>query len=256
VNSSASIPGNSASDDFYDSTPLEPNLIYQGEILADVPIVSMPKPNPWQLLRTRSGRRVHDALQHGALGNLVFVVDSNQSTEQWYEDGLGDYVMAVLDRSPVVVLSQTCDVQNKDFVQIAPVFAAKPDDEYVERLKNRDILSAVWIKKHPPEIPTESYADLELIQAIHKTYLKRIREGQHFRLNPERIRTLQGAITRYFGRPNSFDSRSDSVPTDGIYLCVACFYLDARVMQATLKKDARFPECSACHGGSWVLKGR
>jgi hypothetical protein len=164
--------------------------------------------------------------------------------------------MAVLDKRPVVVLNQTCDVQNKDHLQVAPIFPAKSDEKYVEKLKNREILSAVWIKSHPPEILEESYADLELIQAVHKTYLKTILKEQHFRLSAERIRILQGAITRYFGRPNSFDSKLDTVPADGTYLCVACFYLDARVTQLTLGKDSRFPACENCHGTGWVLKGR
>jgi hypothetical protein len=256
VTSSASTPGNAASDDFYDVAPLEPHLVYQGEIFADVPILSMPKPKAWQLIRTKSGKRVHDALQHGGLGNLVMVHDSNFSKELWYEDGLGDYVMAVLDKRPAVVLTQTCDVQNKDHIQVAPIFSAKSDEKYIEKLKNREILSAVWIKTHPPEISEESYADLELVQAVHKTYFKRILASQHFRLTAERIRILQGAITRYFGRPNSFDSRVDTVPTNGTYLCVACFYMAARVTQVPLEKDLKFPVCETCRGTGWVLKGR
>jgi hypothetical protein len=256
VTSSASIPGNAGPDDFYDAAPLEPHLVYQGEILVDLPILSIPRPNAWQLLRTRSGRRVHDALKQGGLGGLVMVHDSNLSKELWYEDNLGDYAMAVLDKRPVVVLSHTCDVQNKDFFQVAPIYEAKADEKYIEKLRNREILSAVWIKEHPPEIPQESYADLELIQAVHKTYFKAIPQKQHFRLSPERIRILQIAITRYFGRPNSFDSRSDTVPTDGIYLCVRCFYMDAHVTQVALGRDSNFPQCETCRGTGWALKGR
>ena len=178
------------------------------------------------------------------------------STEEWYADGLGDYAVAVLDKRPVVVLSQTCDIQNKDFIQVAPIFGARPDDDYVERLKNRAVLSAVWIKRRPPEIPEESYADLELIQAVHRSYFRKLRPGQHFRLNATRTRGLQSAITRYFGRPNSFDARSDTVPADGVYLCVACFYMDARVSHLVLQRDSLFPACGTCHGTAWVLKGR
>jgi len=255
VSSSINTPGEAGPDDFYEPAPLEPTLLYQGEILAKVPIVNMPKPNPWQLLRTRSGKRVHEALEHGGLGGLVKVVDSNLSTEQWYGDDLGDYVMAVLDKRPALVLNQTCDVQNKDFLQIAPIFPAGNED-YVERLQRGEILSAFWIKKRVPEIQVESYADLELIQAVHKTYLKRINPTQHFRLNSQRIRVLQGAITRYFGRPNSYDVKSDHVPTGGTYLCVGCFYMDALVTSVDLSAGSRFQACQVCQGTQWVLKGR
>ena len=193
MRSNASTLGEEIPEDFYDPVPLEPGLLYQGEILADVPILSMPKPNAWQLLRTKSGRRVHDALNHGGLGGLVKVLDSNLSTEQWYADKLGDYAMAVLDKAPALLLSQTCDVQNKDFLQIAPIFSAGSDSTYIERLKKGEILSAFWVKKHLPEIAEESYADLELIQAVHKSYLRRISQKQHFRMNAQRTRILQSA---------------------------------------------------------------
>lgn len=256
MSSSVNIPGESQPDDFYDAAPLEPHLLYQGEILGNVPILSMPKPSPWQLLRTKSGRRIHEALEHGSLGGLVKVVDANQSTEQWYTDGLGDYAMAVLDKRPALVVSQTCDIQNKDFVQVAPIFPAGTELTYLSRLQNDEIPSAFWIKTHAPEIPEESYADLELIQSIHKTYFRGIAPNRHFRVSAARTRVLQRFITRYFGRPNSFDSRSDRPPIAGTYLCVGCFYLDGVAASVDLAADGAFPTCAACGGTQWVLQGR
>src|SRR5260370_23052802 len=106
----------------------------------------MPKPNPWQLLRTRSGKRVHDALEHGSLGGLVKVVDANLSTEQWYADGLGDYAMAVLDNRPALILSQTCDVQNNGFLQVAPIFPAG-DCGDIEKVAKTKLLSSFCLNK-------------------------------------------------------------------------------------------------------------
>ena len=256
MTSSATIPGDEGTDDFYDGAPLEPHLVYQGEILIDVPILRMPRPARWQLLRTRSGLRLDDALEHGNIGGQVRVLDSNQSKEQWQENGEGDFAMAVLAKSPVLVLNQTCDVQNNDFLQVAPVFSASADPQDLEKLRSGGIFSTFWLKKRPPEIPDESYADFELIQAIHKTYVKRIVATQHFRLGPERIRLLQRSLTRYFGRPNSFDSRSDLSPRAGIYLCVRCFYKEGRVTSIQLDEGSSFPACESCAGTSstWVAK--
>jgi hypothetical protein len=72
--------------------------------------------------------------------------------------------------------------------------------------------------------PNHSYADLEQIQAVHKTYVKRLTPEQHVRLNANRTRELQRHITKFFGRPNSFDSRADKAPSKGTYLCVNCFF--------------------------------
>jgi hypothetical protein len=255
VTSSANTPGETP-EGFYDAAPLEPHLLYQGEILINVPFLDIPKPPNWQLIRTKSGRRVDEALNHGSLGGLVRVLDSNVSHEEWGADGRGDFVMARLQKGPALVLNTTCDLQNKDFVQIAPVFPVGGDAAHLERLRNGEIISAIWIQARPPDIPEESYADLELIQAVHKSFVRRIRPDQHFRLNPERVRSLQRATTFYFGRPNSFDSRADAVPRTGTYLCVRCFYLEGRASAKSLYEGGEFGFCEACGGTTWVIQGR
>ena len=115
--SNGNILGNDENERFYDAAPLEPHLLYQGEILIDVPFLNMPKPSHWLLLRTRSGKPVDEALQGGSLGGIVKVLDSNQSREQWYSESDGDFAMARLAKRPAVVLSQTCDIQTKQFIQ-------------------------------------------------------------------------------------------------------------------------------------------
>ena len=260
MSSNATTPGEASPVDFYDATPTESHLLYQGEILADIPILSMPKLSRWLLLRTGSGRRVHEALEHGAKPGTVKVLDSNMSREQWYADGLGDYAMAVLDKRPVLVLSQTCDVQNKDFVQVAPILpvsieGAEAEAGDLDNLIMGNIINAFWIRAHPPEIPAESFADLTLIQAVHKSYIRRLRQEQHFRLSADRTRLLQQFITRYFGRPNSFDAQHDHAPRRGTYLCVTCFYMSGSISATNIEEGANFPSCGVCNGTQWVLRG-
>jgi hypothetical protein len=207
------------------------------------------------LLRTRSGKPVDEALQQGNLGGIVKVLDSNQSKIEWYNGADGDFAMARLSKRPVLILSQTCDVQTKEFIQIAPIFSADGTSDNLTRLRQGQIISAFWLKANSPHF-TEGYADLELIQAVHKSYVKRLLPSQHFRLTHSRTLELQRFITRYFGRPNSFDADSDLAPRDGTYLCVACFYLDGKVTAVTLTEGHNFEHCGACGGRGWVLKGR
>lgn len=258
MSSSEPIPGsnNIHLDDFYDAAAVEPHLLYQGEILIDVPILSMPLPSRWLLLRTWSGRRLDEALDYGAVGNKAKVLDSNQTQIEWDAVNKGDFAMGILYKRPVLVLNQNCDLADNKFFQVAPIYSVEAEQRDLEKLKSGDIFSAFWIKKHSPEIPDESYADFELIQAVHKSYVKRITPKQHFRLNAERIQLLQRAITRYFGRPNSYDSRSDKVPRTGAYLCVSCFYWDGRITSPSLEEGADFPVCGTCGGTAWVRKGR
>ena len=198
---------------------------------------------------------VDEALQGGNLGGLVKVLDSNQSKEQWYNATDGDFAMARLSKRPVLVLSQTCDVQTKDFLQVAPIYPAEGNDEHKTRLRQGQILSAFWLPEHMPEI-SESYADLSLIQAVHKSYLKRISAKQHFRVSHQRTRELQKFITRYFGRPNSYDAGADRAPIAGTYLCVACFYMNGVVSPITRSDSQEFQLCTVCGGRAWILKGR
>ena len=255
MTSSGNILGEIQDDDFYDAAPLEPHLLYQGEILVDTPFLSMPKDSRWLLLRTRSGKMVNEALQSGSLGGVVKVLDSNQSKEEWYNATDGDFVMARLSKGPVLVLNQTCDIQTKQFVQIAPIFAAEGTSDHVAKLRQGQIQSAFWLKAHPPHI-SESYADLELIQAVHRSYVNRILPSQHFRLTHMHTRELQRFITRYFGRPNSFDAGADPTPRDGTYLCVACFYMEGKITSVARTEGQAFDLCTACGGRAWVLKGR
>ena len=162
----------------------------------------------------------------------------------------------VLDKSPAVVLSQIYDVQSRNFLQIARIFPVGADTAYLGKLKNRKVLSAVWMPTHPPEFTGECYADLEQIQTIHKTCLRRIRPAQHFRLSAHRTRLLQQTLTRYFGRPNSYDSHSDSAPSSGFYLCARCFYMHGNVTSIELPEGASFLDCSTCASTPWVIPGR
>lgn len=250
-----STAGNPPSEkDFYDAAPLEPLLIYQGEILVDVPLLLTQKEKRWLLLRTNSGRTIHEAVKDGGVGGTVKVLDSNQTEVKWRDAIDGDSAVAYLTKRSVLVLSQTCDCENKDFIQVAPIYAADPED--VEKLKaGNDVYSAFYLQSHPPQVSTPSFADLERMQAIHKSYIKRLDPVQHFRLNDEHVRNLQSHITRYFGRPNSFDSRADVVPRTDTYLCIDCFYFNGVATAVTFEEGEPFRECEKCGGVKWVRKG-
>ena len=239
-------------DDFYDAAPVEPHLLYQGEIVFDVPLLLVRKETRWLLLRTHSGRTIHEALKDGGIGGTVKVLDSNQSKEKWQNAIDGDSAVSYLTKRPVLVLSQTCDIQNKDFIQVAPIYEADPTD--VDRLKSgTELYSAFYLKAHPPQF-TDSYADLERIQAVHKSYIKSVDDEQHFRLNDERVRELQRHLTRFFGRPNAFDARVDMVPSTDTYLCVDCFYFDGIATRIERNEGDAFSYCETCGGEKWVRK--
>jgi hypothetical protein len=246
---------NDQQDDFYDAAPLEPHLLYQGEVLVDVPILTESKPGRWQLLRTRNGEPLDDVLERvGNLGSQVRVLDSNQSLEKWYGPIDGDYVAARLSKRPVLVTSQTCDVQTKDYIQVAPIYPLPAED--IDRVKRGELYSSFYLKDHPPDILREGFADIEKMQAVHKTFLKRPFPKVHFRLKDAKLRELQRFITRFFGWPNSFDAGADRCPRSGTYLCAGCFYMDGKVTPMERTEGEPFENCPTCNGPNWILRGR
>jgi hypothetical protein len=240
---------------FYASSPLERELLYQGEILLETPIFSMPMPSRWLLLRTASGKRIDEALNYGAGAkeNRVRVLDSNQFDLEWQESKLGDFVMGILNKCPALVLSQNCDIANRDFIQIAPIIPIDAADAgLIERLQKHEVIDSFYLEPHPPEWEADAYADFELIQSVHKSYVKGIATENHFRLSDGKVLLLQQYLTRFFGRPNAYDVKGDAVPRDGIYMCAQCFYRDGTATSITFKKDGLFVVCQLCGGTKWL----
>jgi hypothetical protein len=94
------------------------------------------------------------------------------------------------------------------------------------------------------------------MQSVHKSYIKRPFPEIHFRLSPSNVRKLQQFITRYFGRPNSFDVDSDTCPRTGTYLCVACVYMDGVITPMERVEGQSFEAYPRCAGRNWILRGR
>ncbi|HWY22963.1 MAG TPA: hypothetical protein VNX26_17180 [Candidatus Acidoferrum sp.] len=255
MNSAENSPGKQQQDDFYDAAPLEPHLIYQGEILIDVPLFIVPFSelgNRWLILRSSKGKPIHQMLKDGETPTWMQVLDPKKSEIAWDEDGTkGDSVMGYMSKHPVVVLSQTCDVETKKFIQVAPVYPTV-DDGYIGKLMRDEVVSAFWVKKHPPLWEKEMYADFEHIQAVHKSYRKK--PSPHFRLAPKKVLDLQRAITRYFGRPNSFDAKKDLAPRSATYLCVGCFHFNGVATGIHVDEGKAFPVCEVCEGAAWTIQ--
>ena len=219
-----------------------------------MPLFIMVRETRWLLLRTGSGKPVDEALQNGKTPGTVRVHDSNQSGILWEQAGYdGDFAMGRLSKRPVLILSQSCDVQTKNFIQVAPIYPTD-DENYIGKLQRGEIISAFWLKPHPPHWSVNSYADLEQIQAVHKSYFKKLKPDQHFRLHPFKVVGLQQAVTRYFGRPNTFDVVTDRAPRTATYLCAYCFYWNAVVSKIDLQEGEPFRECTTCQHPQWILQ--
>ncbi|MHA1395919.1 MAG: hypothetical protein ACTSRZ_20640 [Promethearchaeota archaeon] len=102
-------------------------------------------------------------------------------------------------KSNIIVLSQTCDIEHREFISIAPVFPLTNINniDKINSLKNNKVNYRFYI----PESKNleESYAELTLIHSIPKEYLKL--ENRISSLSDYSRHLLQDQLNRYFCRP-------------------------------------------------------
>lgn len=157
--------------------------IFQGDIFKDQIIITIP-PNI-QILRETESEEFKSF-------NLEELSDAFEQKE---------YELTVVHaiKSNIIVLSQTCDIEHREFISIAPVFPLTKIESETKRetIRNHKFNYRFYIAAS--DILPESYAELTLINSIKKEILtldKRI-----FSLSDYARQWLQDTLNRCFCRP-------------------------------------------------------
>src|SRR5262245_14773279 len=102
--------------------------LYQGDIVSGVPVLAVP-PNQtrWVLLRppTNSGITLENALR-GQRPN-VFVPRSEEALPDAWQLS-AELVVAKALKTPVIIVTQTCDLDHRKHFQVAPIKTAAEFD--------------------------------------------------------------------------------------------------------------------------------
>lgn len=220
---------------WYDPGP-DPSGLYQGDIIHDVPIVFMPPAaKRWILLRPNKGL-IADIKAGTYLPTAFQPRAEGQASQPWA--GGEDLVLAKATRQTVVLLNQTCDLDNRKHVQCAPVYlitGGKPPADMLE-----------IIHKFPfpndGEFPA-CFAELGAVTSVHVSYAKQAKVVK--RLSPFARSFFQLKLARFYGRPFGFTSR-DNVPQDWDYICMTCFLRGSTQVRQRMATGAKFPPCSQC----------
>jgi len=235
--------------DWYDSDP-DPNGFFQGDILERVPVVFMPPAGSgkWVLLRPSFPVTLEQALAGNTpKGFRPFVAGT--APEEWKTPD--ELVLAKATRRVVMVITQTCDLERRNSVQVAPVYPARSLSESKQAsLEKNEVNYLFYLPMSGHDLTEKSFADLSQITSVHNSYMREAKLAK--RLSNEGRARLQMHLAKFHGRPFGF-SKEDKVSQGGDYLCLHCFLTAAVVERRTLTADVAFGDCNRCGPSAlWV----
>lgn len=238
---------------WYERRPNEESF-YQGDVVSDIPLVYMPPAGngPWPLLRPSPPHTLQQVLEGQTPRALRPHAESSRA-DAWQFGA--ELVLAKAIKKSVMIVTQTCDLDSRNWVQVAPVFPASRIEDAGKRasLAINEIGYMFVLPADPPRLAEDSYADLSMIVAVHKSYFRR--GSLAARLTAAARGLYQKHLASLHGRPFSFNVR-DIVPETGHYLCNNCFLRHGQISRAEMVEGQPCTACPNCGGDAlWVLLG-
>ena len=223
--------------------------LFQGDILRGVPLtLALPNENKWILLRAPETSDLTQADLLRGKRPKVFVPKSEEAVQDaWASQEL---VVARASKSPVMLVTQTCDLDWRKTYQVVPIrTAAQLSPEKMESLRADDIGYWYHLPARPPELIEESFADLTLMTSVHRSYFKDA--IVECRLTNAERSFFQKALSHFHGSPFGYNP-SDRVPETARYGCISCFHAGGKTTRQ-LKTGRTFPKCPKCDDNTmWV----
>lgn len=157
--------------------------IYQGDILKDQIIITIPQ--NIQILRE--------------LENKEYKFFSLEELNDAFEQEVHEITVVNAVKTNVIILSQTCDIERREFISIAPVFPLTKIESEKKKgsIRNHKFNYRFYIAES--DALPESYAELTLINSIKKEILRL--DKRICSLSDYARQWLQDTLNRYFCRP-------------------------------------------------------
>jgi hypothetical protein len=155
-----------------------------------------------------------------------------------------ELVLSKATKDRVMIMSQSCDIDNRNWIQVAPVYgAAHFGQKKLASLEAGEISFMFFLPPKLPLIQQKSCVDLSQITTVHKSYLRQGNRILHLTASA-RVK-LQAHIAQFYGRPFGFNIR-DVVPQTASFLCANCFFSAAALQKMELAQGTSFTECPRC----------
>lgn len=239
--------------DWYEASPDQTGY-YQGDIIRDVPIIFLPdKISKWFILRPDpKGKKHVDDVLRGEICKWFESFPEGQLDDKWKYGQKEEFVAARAFLVNLMILTQTCDIENRKYYQVAPIYPETKQSK-LENLRNNELNYAFYLPAYAPYITENSYVELSHTCVVPKAYFPRdsvpLKLGA--RLTNEARTALQEKIAEYFGRPFGFSSK-DKATVAGEYACVTCFYRSGKSVKLSFALGAGFTPCESCQTTRWI----
>ncbi|SRR5713226_973225 len=241
--------------DWYDQNP-DLTSFYQGDIIRDVPIIFLPdKISKWFILRPSAQSKKHvDDVLRGDICKWFESFPEGTLVDKWTYGDREEYVAAKAFLVNVIILTQSCDLEQRGYYQVAPVHPeTRQKSQVVHQLRENELNYAFYLPAVAPHLPENSYAELAHTCVVPKAYFPRdqvaLRLGA--RLTDSARAALQEQIANYFGRPFGFGTR-DRARVTAVYACVSCFYKNGASEKKQFEAASNFTPCEKCGATRWI----
>jgi len=244
-----------SSKDWYEPDP-DLTSFYQGDVVRDVPIIFLPeKISKWFILRPDSRGKKHvDDVLRGEICPWFQSFPEGQVPDAWKYGKKEEFVAAKAFIVNAIILTQTCDLENRSYYQVAPIYpetTQKPTA--LDGLRKNELHYTFYLPAVAPYITENSYAELAHTCVVPKAYFPRDSVAQRLasRLTNNARTALQEQIAYYFGRPFGFGAR-DRARVTAEYACVSCFYSSGQAVRVTFQASSPFEPCPKCGNTRWI----
>jgi hypothetical protein len=241
--------------DWYEQDP-DLTSFYQGDIIRDVPVIFLPdKISKWFILRPGSQSKKHiDDVLRGEICKWFESFPEGQLGDAWKHGEKEEYVAAKAFLMSVIILTQSCDIENRSYYQIAPIYPeTKQKATALDHLRQNELNYAFYLPAVAPYISENSYAELAHTCVVPKAFFPRDSVGMRLaaRLTDSARAELQEHIANYFGRPFGF-GKKDRARLTSEYACVSCFYKTGDSAKKEFQSSSNFTACEKCGEVRWI----
>jgi len=169
----------------YETSP-EPNVLFQGDVLRGVVIVALP-----------AGV---DILRPDGEAGLLRPV-RREDCEDAFASGR-EAIIAEATVTDVAIISQTCDIQRKQFVTVAAVspIPAEWGERKRQDLRRWDRMLNMFYLAPSGDFP-ESVADFSMLYTFGREKLMGLMDHRVLSLDASSRQLLQYKLSQFFGRP-------------------------------------------------------
>ncbi len=225
--------------EFYDSAAV--TYLQQGDVLAEVPLLSPPPSPELVLLRDHETRR---PWSHLGPGIVAAVAESD--VDDPFSDGSPEHVAVSAERGVAMLITQTCNLSGDEHEHwlVAPVYTVASKRIDLANLFGGKIENLFGLCAHPTGLYDVSYALLSDLRPIRRDSVDIL--DKIISLSAPYQAKLAEQIARALARDWGY-AAGEIIPRTGRYRCLRCnrwYDVENPIRDFTVGES--FPPCEKC----------